>query len=177
MKQGPLFSTARWIGLLFGGVFTGFLVCVLVLENSLRDYDGKVYTQVRQVELDSLDTLASATLIPTIIATAILVIGALKAKTKDRDLWIPLAALALLLLILILTVIVNLPINADQKDWTVTAPPSDWADVRDTWQTSHAVRTLAALLAFGLLAYSAITRKTTTTPTTTPTPAPLSARS
>lgn len=89
MKQGPLFSTARWIGLLFGGVFTGFLVCVLVLENSLRDYDGKVYTQVRQVELDSLDTLASATLIPTIIATAILVIGALKAKTKDRDLWIP----------------------------------------------------------------------------------------
>lgn len=172
MKQGPLFSIARWIGLIFGGVFTGFLVCVLVLETSLRDYDGKVYTQVRQVELDSLDTLASATLIPTIIATAILVIGAWKAKGKD--LYLPLAALALLLLILILTIVVNLPINADQKDWTVTSPPSDWADVRDKWQTSHAVRTVAALAAFALLSFSAITHRTTATATATRTKAPLS---
>ncbi|TGA83275.1 DUF1772 domain-containing protein [Streptomyces palmae] len=155
-----MYSFARWAGLLLGGIFTGFLVCVLVLENSLRDYDGKVYTQVRQVELDSLDTLASATLIPTIIATAILVFAALKAK--GRDLWLPLAALTLLLLILVLTLIVNLPINADQNDWNATAPPSDWADVRDTWQTSHLVRTLAAIAAFGLLALSAITHRTTT---------------
>ncbi|MGW7207097.1 anthrone oxygenase family protein [Streptomyces sp. NPDC054837] len=175
MKQGPLFSIARWIGLIFGGVFTGFLVCVLVLETSLRDYDAKVYAQVRQVELDNLDTLASATLIPTIIATAILVVGAWKAK--GRDLYIPLAALALLLLILILTIAVNLPINADQKDWTVTSPPSDWADVRDKWQTSHAVRTVAALVAFGLLAFSAITHRVTGTASAAPAPAPLSTRS
>lgn len=170
MKQGPLLSVARWTGLLFGGVFTGFLVCVLVLENSLRDYDGKIYAQVRQVELDSLDTLASATLIPTIIATAILVFAAL--KTKGRDLWLPLTALALLLLVLVLTLIVNLPINADQTDWNVTAPPSDWADVRDTWQTSHAVRTVAAILAFGLLAFSAMTHRPTTLRTTPITPLP-----
>lgn len=175
MKQGPLFSIARWIGLIFGGVFTGFLVCVLVLETSLRDYDAKVYAQVRQVELDSLDTLASATLIPTIIATAILVFGAW--KSKGRDLWLPLAALALLLLILILTIVVNLPINADQKDWTVTSPPSDWADVRDKWQTSHAVRTVASLVAFGLLAFSAITHRVTGTASAAPAPAPLSTRS
>ncbi|MFF7451878.1 MULTISPECIES: anthrone oxygenase family protein [unclassified Streptomyces] len=169
MKQGPLFTIARWTGLLFGGVFTGFLVCVMVLENSLRDYDGTVYTQVRQVELDSLDTLASATLIPTIIATAIVVTGAWKAK--GRNLYVPLAALALFLLILVLTFVVNLPINADQKDWTVASPPSDWADVRDEWQTSHAVRTLASLVAFALLSFSALThqaRSLTTTHTETP---------
>lgn len=174
MKQGPLFTIARWIGLLFGGVFTGFLVCVLILENSLRDYDAKVYTQVRQVELDSLDTLASATLIPTIIATAILVIGAW--KTKGKDLYVPLAALALFLLILILTIAVNLPINADQNDWTVTSPPSDWADVRDKWQASHAVRTVASLAAFALLSFSAITHRTQP-PTTTPIETPLATRS
>ncbi|MEV7885248.1 DUF1772 domain-containing protein [Streptomyces sp. NPDC002817] len=175
MKQGPLFSIARWTGLIFGGVFTGFLVCVLVLETSLRDYDAKVYAQVRQVELDSLDTLASATLIPTIIATVILVVGAWKAK--GNDLYVPLAALALLLLILILTIVVNLPINADQKDWTVTSPPSDWADVRDKWQTSHVVRTVASLVAFGLLAFSAITHRVTGTASAAPAPAPLSTRS
>ncbi|MFJ3671261.1 anthrone oxygenase family protein [Streptomyces sp. NPDC090106] len=168
MKQGPLFPIARWTGLLFGGVFTGFLVCVLVLETSLRDYDGTVYTQVRQVELDNLDTLASATLIPTIIATAIVVLGAWRAK--GPALYLPLAALVLFLLILVLTIAVNLPINADQRDWTVTSPPADWADVRDRWQTSHVIRTIASVVAFALLSLSALTQKarSLTTPSTEP---------
>jgi len=143
-------------GLLFSGLFAGFLVAVLVLESSLRSFDGSVYTQVRQVELDGLDRLAAATLIPATIATAILVVHGFRARIRSR--WLALAALALMASIIALTLTVNLPINGDQLDWSTQAPPADWADVRDRWQLAHVVRTVAAVLAFGLLATAATAR-------------------
>lgn len=150
-------AAARFASLLFGGLFAGFLTAVLVLELSLRSFDQRIYTQVRQVELDSLDKLAAATLIPALIATALLVF--LAYKTRNRTWWLTLSALALLLLILVITLVVNMPINSDQLDWNTQAPPSDWADVRDRWQIAHAARTVAAVLAFGLLITTATTTR------------------
>lgn len=156
MKHSPLATVSRFAGLIFIGVFAGFLVAVLVLETSLRDYDGAVYAQVRQVELDSLDTLASATLIPAILATVALLVAV--RRSRGGELWLPAAALALMLVVLVVTLTVNLPINSDQNDWNVAAPPSDWADVRDKWQGAHVVRVIAALCAFALLLVSALWR-------------------
>jgi hypothetical protein len=129
-------------------LFAGLLIAVLILELSLRKFGGTVYTQVRQVELDSLDKLAIATLLPALIATAVLVYRTFRTNTR----WLTVAALALLLFIFALTLIVNLPINTDQLGWNTQSPPADWASVRDQWQAAHAVRTVAAVLAFALLA-------------------------
>ncbi|WP_329002141.1 DUF1772 domain-containing protein [Kribbella sp. NBC_00709] len=139
----------RSASLLFSGLFAGFLVCVLVLENSLRGYDAAVYTQTRLVELDSLDKLASVTLIPALITTAVL---AIRARGNDRR--VVLVAIALLIVVFATTLAINLPINSDQAAWSVQNPPSDWASVRDRWQVAHAIRTVAAVLAFGLLVVS-----------------------
>jgi uncharacterized membrane protein len=144
---------AQFAGVLFSGLFAGFLVTVLVLENSLRSFDGADYTQVRQAELDGLDRLAAATLIPAMIATVVLVF--LGFRTRSRTRWLALAALALMVTIFVVTLTINLPINSDQLDWSTDAPPADWADVRDTWQIAHAIRTVAAVVAFGLLATAA----------------------
>ncbi|MGK5533004.1 anthrone oxygenase family protein [Streptomyces sp. URMC 129] len=145
------------MSLLFAGIFSGFLVGVLVLETSLRDYDRTVYAQVRQVELDALDILATATLVPALLATAFLLFAVFRAK--GPALWLPLAAFVLLLIVFVVSLTVNVPINGDQADWDVQAPPSDWADVRDRWQAAHVVRTVSAVLAFGLLAFSTLGRK------------------
>ncbi|MEU4219067.1 DUF1772 domain-containing protein [Actinoplanes sp. NPDC026623] len=139
---------ARFASLLFTGLFAGFLIGVLVLELSLRGFDGAVYTQVRLVELDSLDRLAVATLLPALITTALL--AWLTPRTDRR--WPAVAALALLVFVVGLTVAVNLPINADQLHWNTASPPADWAGVRDRWQLAHATRTVAAVLTFALLA-------------------------
>jgi uncharacterized membrane protein len=136
----------RSASLLFSGVFAGFLVCVLVLENSLRNFDASVYTQTRLVELDSLDKLASATLIPAMITTVLL---AIRARGNDRR--VVLVAIALRVVVFATTFAINLPINSDQTAWSVQNPPSDWASVRDRWQIAHTIRTVAAVLAFGLL--------------------------
>lgn len=141
----------RGVSLLFSGLFAGFLLCVLVLENSLRGFDASVYTQVRLVELDSLDKLASVTLIPAIITTVVL---AIRARGNDRR--VVLVAIALLVVVFATTFAINLPINGDQASWSVQSPPADWADVRDRWQVAHLIRTLAALLAFGTLIGAAV---------------------
>jgi hypothetical protein len=142
---------ARFAGLVSAGLFAGFLTAVLVLEISLRRFGGTVYTQVRLVELDSLDKLAVATLLPALIGTALPAYQSVRTKTR----WPVVAALALLVFVLGLTLAVNLPINADQLHWDAQSPPAGWTGVRDRWQIAHAVRTTAAVLAFALLIVAA----------------------
>lgn len=139
---------ARFVSVLFAGLFAGFLIAVLFLELSLRNFSGTIYTQVRQVELDSLDKLAIVTLLPALIATVVLVYRTFRTNSR----WLTVTALALLLSVVGLTLIVNLPINTDQLGWNTQSPPTGWATVRDQWQIAHAVRTIAAVLAFALLA-------------------------
>jgi uncharacterized membrane protein len=155
MVNSAIVNIARFASLLFGGLFAGFLVTVLVIELTLRNYDASVYTQVRLVELARLDNLATATLMPTLIATAFLVILAVRRRTR-HTLWLTLTALILLVSVLVTTIVFNLPINAEQSNWAVQAPPADWASVRDRWQIAHAVRTSAAVLAFGCLSTAAM---------------------
>ncbi|WP_223692160.1 anthrone oxygenase family protein [Leifsonia poae] len=133
----------------FTGLFAGFLVGVLVFELSLRRFDGSVYAQTQQVTLIALPVLASALLIPAIITTGALV--ALQLRVKDLRFWLTLGALVLLLVALVVTLVVNVPINLAEGGWSVSSPPHDWAATRDRWQIGHAVRTVAAVLAFGLL--------------------------
>ncbi|UYM05792.1 anthrone oxygenase family protein [Solicola gregarius] len=149
MPNSQVARVAQRVSLVFAGLFAGFLVAVLVLELSLRDLDGQAYTEVRLAELDSLDRLATGTLLPALLATALLAVFAYKADRR-RPL-LALTALALLVAVLALTLVVNLPINTDQLDWNVQSPPTDWMSVRDRWQLAHALRTGAAVAAFGVL--------------------------
>jgi uncharacterized membrane protein len=144
----------RGVSLFFSGLFVGFLVCVMVLENSLRSFDAAVYTQVRLVELDSLDKLASVTLIPALVTTVALAIWSRGNSRRSA-----LVAAALLVVVFVTTFVVNLPINSDQLSWSVQQPPADWAAVRDRWQAAHAVRTVAAVLAFVVLVSTAVRRR------------------
>ncbi|TCC17251.1 anthrone oxygenase family protein [Kribbella sindirgiensis] len=147
-------GVVRGLSLVFSGVFAGFLVCVAVLENSLRGFGASIYTQVRLVELDSLDRLASVTLIPAIVTTVVLAIW---ARGNGRRL--VLVALVLLVVVFATTLAINLPINSDQSSWSVQNPPADWAAVRDRWQLAHLIRTAAALLAFGALIGSTLSTR------------------
>ncbi|WP_207946544.1 DUF1772 domain-containing protein [Actinomadura sp. 7K507] len=143
---------ARFISLVFAGLFAGFLTGVLVLELSLRSFDSTVYTHVRLVELDALDKLAAATLLPALITTAVLAYRTFRTNTR----WLTVTALALLVVTFGLTLVVSVPINSDQLDWNPQSPPADWADTRDRWQIAHAVRTTAAVIAFAALAFAAL---------------------
>jgi len=150
-------SVLRFISLAFTGLFAGFLVGILVFELSLRRFDGSVYAQTQQVTLVALPVLASVLLIPAIITTGALAASAL--RMPDRAFWLTVVAFAMLLIAFVVTLAVNVPINLAEGDWSVTSPPADWAAARDRWQIGHAVRTIAALAAFCLLAAAALARR------------------
>lgn len=157
MASRAVIKIARLASLLFAGIFAGFVVAALTIELTLRGYDRAVYTQVRQVMLEWLDVLAIATLIPALVATALLVI--FEARGRERVPRLPPVALTLLVLVFAISLAVNVPINTEQLDWDIQAPPADWESVRDRWQIAHALRTGAGVLAFGCLIAAAIVRR------------------
>ena len=152
-----ILTTARFASVLFSGLFAGFLTAVLVLEASLRRFPASVYAQVRLVELDHLDNLATILLPAALLSTATL--ATMTMRRRERVRWLALIALGLLSATFIISVLINVPINTVQESWSVLAPPSDWMVVRDRWQIAHLMRTTTAVLAFTILAPAAITRR------------------
>jgi uncharacterized membrane protein len=148
-RPGRLQTTSGFIAVLFSGLFAGFLITVVVLEATLRSYGAALYTQVRLIELAHLDDLATALLLPAIIAAATLAVTVIRTRGDSR--WLTLTAVLLLLATLVISVSVSVPINTAQQNWSVLTPPGDWSSVRDRWQLAHVVRTTTAALAFVLL--------------------------
>jgi hypothetical protein len=147
-----LLQTTSTVGAVqFSGLFAGFLATVLVFEASLRGFGAAVYTQVRLIELQHLGDLATALLVPAILAAAALTLALIRRRGSGR--WLTLTAVLLLLAI---SASISMPINTDQQSWSVSAPPGDWSNVRDRWQLAHAARTTTAALAFVLLAAVAV---------------------
>jgi hypothetical protein len=128
-------TTSAFGAVQFSGLFAGFLATVLVFEASLRGFGAAVYTQVRLIELQHLDSLATALLVPAILAAAALTLALIRRRGSGR--WLTVAAVLL-------------------QSWSVSAPPGDWSNVRDRWQLAHAARTTTAALAFVLLAAVAV---------------------
>src|SRR4051794_25189985 len=74
----PLQAPSAFAAVLFSGLFAGFLTTVLVFEGSLREFGAAVYTQVRLIELEHLDDLATALLVPAILASAALALTVIR---------------------------------------------------------------------------------------------------
>lgn len=146
-------SAAERVGLCGGAVHR--VVCRISchrpsFEASLRRFGAAVYTQVRLIELQHLDDLATALLLPGILAAATVTLIHIRQGHSRR--WLAGAALLLLVATLLISVTISVPINTVQQTWSIPNPPANWAAVRDRWQLAHAARTITAVVAFLALA-------------------------
>jgi Domain of unknown function (DUF1772) len=156
-EPGLLQSISAFAAVMLSGLFAGFLITVLVLEASLRGAGAAVYTQVRLVELEHLDDLATVLLPAAILASAALTLNIIRRHSSGR--WLAQTAVLLLLVTVAISVSISVPINTEQLSWSVVTPPGDWSTVRDRWQLAHLARTTTAALAFVLLTTAAVVRK------------------
>jgi anthrone oxygenase-like protein len=147
MADGRAFTITRRASLLGVAVLAGVALTVLVLELALRRLPGPQYVEVRHAEFGWFTWFVGVVFLPTLVAVTTLAAlarrrGGARAAT---------AALVLLLLAVVVTALVNGPINVEQLAWNAQAPPADWASVRDLWQVTHAMRTVAIVAALGCI--------------------------
>ena len=66
------------------------------------------------------------------------------------------AAFALFLVALIVTVVVEVPVVKQIRDWTATTIPSNWETLRDRWVSFHLLRVVPGILGLALLVAGAL---------------------
>jgi hypothetical protein len=70
--------------------------------------------------------------------------------------YLAILSFCLILIALLITMLVEVPIVNQIKEWTVTTLPPDWEAIRDRWVLFHVIRMIAALISFGCLMVSAL---------------------
>jgi hypothetical protein len=67
--------------------------------------------------------------------------------------YLNMTAFGLSIIFLVITILVEVPIVTQIKQWTVESIPSNWDTIRDRWLKFHVIRTFASILSF--MCYSA----------------------
>lgn len=73
---------------------------------------------------------------------------------KDRGSYLMLAAFVLMITSLLITLLVEVPIDNQIKTWTAETIPSNWKNLRLTWDKWHTARTFTSLGSFALFSGS-----------------------
>ncbi len=66
------------------------------------------------------------------------------------------SGLSLMIVALIITLSVNVPIDNQIKEWTMDSMPLDWNQIRDRWETFHAIRTFVSIGGLALVLIGAL---------------------
>jgi len=70
--------------------------------------------------------------------------------------YLTLSGLALFVVALVVTLVVNVPIDNQIKQWTVETLPTNWEAIRDRWEFYHVVRTFVSLSGLMLIVGAAL---------------------
>ncbi|MEV0294059.1 DUF1772 domain-containing protein [Nocardia sp. NPDC050710] len=111
----------------------------------------------REVPLDVRFTFHTALMrvngvvMQSLMGLAVLSALYLAVRSQGRARWIAGGASALTFTSFLVTRLGNVPINQQIKQWAVSGPPSDYADILRNWELFHFTRTGCALVAFLLM--------------------------
>lgn len=143
---GPL----QWLATLLLGLMAGFFFAFAVdVAPAMRELDAQAYINTQQAinRVVRNATFGSvyfgSALLPLLAAAALYASG----QRPAGHLWLALGAVYFGA-VFWLTREVNVPINNALALWNPGAPPADWAQARDRWNTANLVRTVAAGLCF-----------------------------
>jgi len=142
----------RFLDLLMAGLVAGIILGIWLGYNPAK-LSASTYIEQQQNTIVALNTLMPVLGLITIgltLASAFL-------QRDNRSIFITLLVAAVLLIISgLITRFGNQPINSIVLTWNKELPPADWATFRDQWWFFHQIRTLAALLAFCIIAGAAV---------------------
>jgi uncharacterized membrane protein len=136
-----------------------FLLCLVTgvfwgtwfsLARSMTSITPATFLEVGSIMIRNL-ALPMAMLMPLTFLSMLAVLFLLYREKAIRAFYLALASLALFILALAITLLVNVPIDNQLKQWTVQTLPSDWEIIRGRWSAYHSIRTFVSLAALALM--------------------------
>jgi uncharacterized membrane protein len=136
---------------LIAGVFWGTW---FALSRSVASIDPGTFITIGKITISNL-ALGMGILMSV---TALISLGMLYVLFKKRSapFYLTLSGFLCLIAVLLITLLVNVPIDNQIKNWTVQTLPTDWQDIRDRWELFHTLRTFISLASLGLVLAAAL---------------------
>ncbi len=117
------------------------------LSRSIAAFTPETYLAIGQEMIHNLAAPMQVLMPLTIVST--LVVLVFLPRKRSGAFYLTSIGLLLLVGATLITVLVEVPIDNQIRNWTVASLPSNWQSIRDRWEFHHAVRTFVSLASFG----------------------------
>jgi uncharacterized membrane protein len=147
---------AQFVNILLFALVTGvFWGTWFSLSRSIASITPAAFLEIGHIMIRNLGGPMSV-LLPASLASSLVLLILLFRRGRVSAFALALAALLLMVAALVVTLTVNVPIDDQINQWTVTTLPVDWTATRDRWEFFHGIRTLASVVALACAVASAL---------------------
>jgi uncharacterized membrane protein len=134
--------------LLFALVMGVFWGTWFSLSRSIAAITPQAFLEIGHLMIRNLGGPMSV-LLPAALASSLVVVILLFRRRRIAAFSLAMAGLLLMVAALAVTLAVNVPIDDQINQWTVTTLPDNWTVIRDRWEFFHGIRTFASVGALG----------------------------
>jgi uncharacterized membrane protein len=142
MKRPLLYSVSLILVMLVTGVFWGTW---FTLTRSLSDFPPDNFIRIGKTIIANVAMPMRILMPATLVVLGWLCFSTFRLRPSF---YFFVAALILMVITLIITVGVEVPIDNEINTWTPETIPSNWTELRSTWDKFHTLRTLTSILSF-----------------------------
>jgi uncharacterized membrane protein len=141
--SGSLRIGVQVFAVLLVGLIAGLMVGTGIEQHSLRALNASAWVTEHQV----MDAAFRVVMKPFWSGTVlVLIIVAIESRRSSK--WLFGVAALLMILSLVVTVGVEGSMNQAIAKWDPSAPPANWAEIRESWLSFHRLRTGLGIVAF-----------------------------
>lgn len=145
-------SIVKFVNLILAALLAGTSFGIWVGFNPAH-YSAPTYIEQQQHLVQSLHTLMVSLVI---VSTLVTLFSAFLQRKNKLSMIALLLAAAFFISCIFISRFGNLPIQQEMLTWTSDTLPSNWTSLRDQWWSLHIWRTIAELLALGLVTWASI---------------------
>jgi uncharacterized membrane protein len=157
-RSFPTLEIWQFINIFLSALVTGvFWGSWLGLSRSIASFPPETFLAIGHTMIDNIGPVMPILMPAAMLAT--LPVLFLLYQRRSRALYPTLAGLALFIIALLVTLIVEVPIDNQIQEWTVTSLPANWEQLRDRWELFHVIRTWASVIGLALLIAGALLRR------------------
>jgi uncharacterized membrane protein len=140
-----------FLSALVAGVFWGPW---LGLSRSIASFPPETFLAIGKTMIGNLAPIMPLLMPAAMVST--LPVLVILYRRRSKAFFPMVVALGLFITALMVTLIVEVPIDNQIKNWSVASLPENWQQLRDRWEAFHVMRTFASVGGLALMIGSAL---------------------